>query len=86
MYWLIDDAELKAAEGFEGVEIEPTESSSGDKCHYDIRNVKDKKAGKFASVSLKKSLFICDKDCKATQVTEEEYSKIGDMYADGVSP
>lgn len=74
MYLSIDLNEMKKHDGFSDLEVNATESAKGDICHYDIKNVKDKKAEKFFIDYCKKSpsnLYICC-DAKSEQLSIEE--------------
>ncbi len=57
IFWIIDEKLLS-----EDVSIVPRESSSGDKCHYDIEGMNNKTAKKFFSKNfdLMKNAKICE--------------------------
>lgn len=61
IYLEIDLEEMKEYEGFDKMEIVSTLSAKGDKCHYDIKNVHNKKEQNFFLnyCKLPLKLFIC---------------------------
>jgi len=51
-------------------------SNTGDKCHIDIREVKDNKAGNFAKSYFKPpNIFMCCSG-EETKITSEQYSNL----------
>lgn len=58
------------------MEIVEELSDSGDECHRDLRNIKDKHSQKFAKNNFRPpDLFICCNE-QATQITSEQYADL----------
>lgn len=84
-YWIINEDDLYSkVDGGEQINVIQERSSSGDDCHYDIKNLTDGKARKFCTTYLHTNLYICDEQCNSTLITSEEYPQLGEKHKEAI--
>lgn len=76
MYCVIDPSQLEDELGFDKMYIDNTESSTGDKCHRDIKGVEDKDLVRFMKKYFQApKLFLCCKG-ELLNLTKEQLGNL----------
>ncbi len=81
-FWKIDADQLIDYFKEKGlsVELKPSQSTTGDECHYDIQGLNDKDAKRFYEAFCKPPcLYVCENG-SASEILSDDYGKLALIY------